>query len=42
MNGIVDMIANELDLDYHYIGINKIALVRINQYTINNPVLKEW
>ena len=41
-NEIVEMIGNELELDLHYIGINKIILVRINHTTIDNPVLKEW
>lgn len=41
-NGVMDMIANDLELDNYYNTINKIVLVRINQYTIENPILKEW
>lgn len=41
-NEVLDMIKNELELDIFYLHNNKVILIRIDQDTINNPVLSEW
>lgn len=41
-NIVLDMIRDELQMDHHYLPDHKIVLVRIDQHTINNPVLADW
>ena len=41
-NPILEMIQNELQLDFNYQAATNNILVRINQNTINNPVLRDW
>ena len=38
MNGIVEMIKNELQLDWHYLPATRNILVRVNADTINIPI----
>jgi len=37
-NGIVEMVKNELGLDYYYIAMNRTILVRVDDMTIDIPI----
>ena len=39
VNGILDTVQNELKLDHFYLEEKGVILVRINENTLNNPVL---
>lgn len=41
-NVVLEMVKNEMQLDYYYIPQYKTILIRIDGETINNPVLQEW
>ena len=38
-NGILDTVKNELKMDHFYAARDKMVLVRVDENTINNPVL---
>ena len=40
-NGILDTVKNELKLDHYYLEGTATILVRINENTLNNPVLSQ-
>jgi len=41
-NEIFEMIKKEIALDCFYINKRNVILIRINEETINNPILAEW
>ena len=42
VNMVLEMIQQELNLDNYYLRNEQVVLVKIDEHTINNPVLKEW
>jgi len=41
-NEILEMVKNEIALECFYMKECNVILIRINEETINNPVLAEW
>lgn len=42
MNYVLNMLINELEMDYYYFEDMKIILVRINDRSLLNPILANW
>ena len=42
LNGILDVVKNELRLDHFYIAQTKIILVKIDMTTLDNSVLNDY
>ena len=42
INGILDVVKNELKLDHYYIAQNKMILVRIDANTLENSILNDF
>ena len=41
-NLMLEMIKDELKLDHYFFPEDNVILVKIDKYTMENPVLKEW
>jgi hypothetical protein len=39
---MLEMIKDELKLDHYFFPEDNVILVKIDKYTMENPVLKEW
>lgn len=42
MNYVLNMLINELEMDYYYFEDMKIILVRVNDRSLLNPILANW
>lgn len=42
MNMVVDIVKNELKMDHHFIHSENLLFVKIDKYTLDNPVLNDW
>ena len=42
VNGVLETVRSELQLDHHYLPNLKVVLVRIDCCTLDNSVLNDW
>ena len=42
INGILDTVKNELKMDHFYVAQQRMILVKIDHYTLDNSVLNDW
>jgi hypothetical protein len=42
INAVLDTVRNELEIDHFYIAQTRTVLVRVNNGTLDNPILRDW